>query len=120
MISENTCVNYERISDIILPSVAEAVFQSFGLDFCDSSLDEKLVLLEALAFTLRDGNSFRENLLAVASGGSPVGLPNIFSTAPLEVNEALKLMAALQAAIVEDYSVKCAKSQPQEAIDDVG
>ncbi len=117
MISENTCVNYERISDIILPSIAEAVFQSFGLNFCSANLDQKLVLLEALAFTLRDGGEFRQNLLTVASGGSPVGLPDISSTLPLGINEGLELMTVLHAAIIEDYSVKRAKLQPQEAIE---
>jgi hypothetical protein len=117
MITADGRVDHDRISDIAIPSVTEAVNQSFGVGFFDSSTDQKLLLIEVLAFTLRDGGSFRENLLAVASGGCPVVVPDISSTSALEVNEGLKLLALLHESIVEDYSVAKHRQQ-RETIDD--
>lgn len=112
MTTENTRIDYERIDDIILPSVTEAVTESFGVDFCAADLDQGLVLLEALAFTLRNGGSFRENLVTAASWGSClVALPEIPTTTALQVNEGLKLIGMLQATIVEGYSVLAASER---------
>jgi hypothetical protein len=120
MITPDTRIDYDRVSDVGLISVAEALNQAFGVGFFDANRDQKLVLIEALSFTLRDGGTFRENLLVVASGGCPVGLPpNFPATAPLETNEGLRLLAILHEAIVEDYSVALERiSRGYETIDD--
>jgi hypothetical protein len=117
MTTADTRIDYDRISDISLPSVTEAVNQSFGVGFFDANTYQKLLLVETLAFTLRQGGSFRENLLAVASGGCPVSLPDFSSTVALDNNEGLSLLALLHEAIVEDYSV-AKHRQLCETIDD--
>jgi hypothetical protein len=94
-----------RIAGILLPSVPEVLEQTFGSDFCEADLDQKLTLVETIVYTLREGGYFHENLMDVICSGEGVDVPDIPVTAPLQVNEGLKLMGALQAAIVEDYSV---------------
>ncbi len=60
MMAPDTRIDHDRISDIVLPSVNEAMDQSFGVGFFDASTDQKLLLVEALAFTLRDGGRFEK------------------------------------------------------------
>ncbi len=55
----------------------------------------------------------------MASGGSPVSLPDVSSTEPLGVNEGLKLLAILNEAIVEDYSVKYAINSTSERVETI-
>lgn len=117
MISADTRIDHDRSSDIPLSSVTEAVNHIFGVGLFGANLAQKWALVEAVAFTSRDGGAFRENLLAVASGGCPVALPHFPVTLPLEINEGLKLLALLHEAIVEDC---CAAKhrQQRETMDD--
>lgn len=122
MITEDTRIDYERIGEIDVPSVSSVLSTFFGSEFENANLDQKLALLEAVACTLREGGSFSGNLMAVVGCGPD--MPDAFrdvatqASAEIQINEGLKLMAVLQVAIAEGYSVKYAKFQPQETIDD--
>ncbi len=87
-------------------SVFSVLFRVFGSEFCDATLDQRLVLLEAVAYSLRQGGDFYENLRGVAGCG-PEMPPAILGLtgAKLPTNEGLKLMVAIHVAIVEGYSV---------------
>lgn len=106
MITEDTRIDidYERIDDVILPSVSAVLSDAFGADFSLASQEERLLLIEAVAFSLREGGEFCDNLRAVV-GHAPDMPHNIYTSAAVGTNEGLKLLAILQVAIVEDYSV---------------
>jgi hypothetical protein len=109
MITEDTRIDYERIGEIDEPSVSSVLLSLFGSEFCHAMQHERLVLMEAIAFSLRVGGAFSENLCAIRSG---VNLPQaIFTRAEVERNEGLKLLAVLQVAIVEGYSVALTTKQ---------
>ncbi len=103
MIAEETRIDYERISEIDEPSVSSVLLTLFGIEFSEASLDQKLALLEAVAYSLREGGSFRENLMVVVD--CDPDMPEVLTSATVQTNEGLKLMAVLQVAIVEGYSV---------------
>ncbi|MEG4915763.1 hypothetical protein [Microcoleus sp. B7-D4] len=96
MISEDTRIDHERITEDDVPSVSSALSALFGAEFCEANLDQKLALLEAVAYSLREGGSFFENLMGVIGCG--------LDTPGIQTNEGLRLMAVLQVAIVEGYS----------------
>ncbi len=104
MITKDTRIDYERAGDITSPSVSKALSDVYGSDFGRASQDERLVLLEAIAFSLRVGGAFCDNLRNVVS--DDLDMPcGIFTSTKVERNEGLKLLAILQVAIVEGYSV---------------
>lgn len=103
MITEETRIDYERVGEIEEPSVSSALSALFGTEFCEANLDQKLALLEAVAYSLREGGSFRENLMGVVGCGPE--MPEVLTYAAIQTNEGLKLLAVLQVAIVEGYSV---------------
>lgn len=104
MITEDTRIDYERVGDIIPPSVSTVLFEAFGSDFSRTDRNELLVLLEAIALNLRDEGAFCDSLRAVV--GHDIDMPfGIYTFAAVGKNEGLKLLAILQVAIVESYSV---------------
>lgn len=103
MITEETRTNYARIGDVGLPSVSKALIDVYGCDLREAQTEECLVLMEAIAFSLRIGGAFSDNLRAVIGDGPdmPCG---IYTPAGVGRNEGLKLLAMLQIAIVEGYA----------------
>lgn len=103
MITEDTYIDYERIADIIPPSVSSVLAEVYGSDLCQATVEECLVLVEATALSLREGGRFCDNLRAVVyqSMDMPCG---IYTSAEMSRNEGLKLLAILQVTIVEHYS----------------
>ena len=95
------------------PTVSEVLFNAFGSDFSEATQRQRLLLLEAVAFSLRSGRSWRANLDSIRYDSrydSP--LPeSIFIRAEITTNEGLKLMAILNVAIVEGYSVLAASER---------
>jgi len=84
------------------PSVSSVLTDVYGLEFERASQSDRLVLMEAIAFSLRVGDEFNENLSLM---GTPSHMPAaIYTSAKLERNEGLKLLAVLQVAIVEGYA----------------
>ncbi|MCC3410553.1 MULTISPECIES: hypothetical protein [unclassified Microcoleus] len=102
MITEDTRIDYERVGDITSPPVFKVLSDVYGSDFGDATQEERLVLVEAIAYSLRVGGAFRDNLRNVVNGDldMPCG---IFTSAGVGRNEGLKLLAILQVAIVECY-----------------
>lgn len=103
MITEETRTNYTRIGDVGLPSVSKALIDVYGCDLCKAETEECLVLMETIAFSLRVGGSFSDNLRAVLGDG-PDMPRGIYTPAGVGRNEGLKLLAVLQVAIVEGYA----------------
>lgn len=100
---EDTRIDFERVGDIISPSVSSALSEVYGPEFCRANTEECLLLVEAIALSLRVGGAFHDNLRAVEEDGNmPCGL---YTSAAVDRNEGLKLLAVLQVAIVEGYSV---------------
>jgi hypothetical protein len=107
MITEYTCIDLERIGEYDPPSVSSVLSESLD----EPTLEQKLVLMEAVTYTLRDGGRFCDNLRAVLIG-SIVEMPcGIYTNAGISVNEGLALMGKLHSAIVEDYSVLAANER---------
>jgi len=89
------------------PTVFEVLSWAFGSDFSEATQDQRLLLLEVVALSLRTGG-WREELHLVCSRvrGSQ-GLPDsCFLPVGLTTNEGLKLMAILNVAIAEGYSIQ--------------
>lgn len=110
MITEDTCIDYERVGDIVSPSVSEALSDIYGSDLGGATQEERLVLVEAIAMTLRVGGFFCDNLRA-AVGHDPDMPCAVYTSAGISRNEGLRLLAVLQVAIVEGYSVSAAKRE---------
>lgn len=108
MITQHSRIDYERIGDIATPLVRTVLLEVYGSDFCRASTEECLILMETVAFSLRVGGAFCDNLRAVVGDGPdmPCG---IYTPAGVARNEGLKLLAMLQAAIVENYSILAAQ-----------
>jgi hypothetical protein len=108
MITEDTRIDLDRISDYDSPSVSSVLSRSFGEGFAEATLNQRLALIETIAYTLRDGGGFRDNLRAVLTDG--IEMPcGIYTNAEIQANEGLALIGKLLSAIVEDYSVLAAK-----------
>jgi hypothetical protein len=104
---EDTRIDFDRISDYEPPSVSSVLSCYFGEDFAEATLEQKLALIEVIAYTLRDGGEFRRNLQAVLTDG--IEMPcGIVTHAEISVNEGISLMGKLYSAIVEGYSVLAA------------
>lgn len=91
---------------VIVPNSASKVLtDAYGLDFEKANQKERLLFLEAIAFCLRVDCEFNESLAMIF--GTYPNLPmSIYTPAKIGINEGLKLLAALQVAIVERYSVE--------------
>lgn len=102
-------IRIERIGeDYTPPSVHSVLAQVYGSEFERASQDERLLFVEAISFSLRVECEFNESLSLIF--GRPPSLPaSIYTSAKVEVNEGLKLLAVLQVAIVEGFSVAAAK-----------
>ncbi|WP_293135894.1 hypothetical protein [Microcoleus sp. bin38.metabat.b11b12b14.051] len=102
MTAQNVRINVdpERTGDVIIPSVYNALIRIYGLGFCDASVNECLVILEAVALSLRVCGAFSDNLRVVV--GDDMDMPcGIYISSELGQDEGLKLLAILQVAIVE-------------------
>jgi hypothetical protein len=85
-------------------SVSAVLRDAYGPGFERATQVERLVFLEAIAFGLRVDCEFNE-ALALTFGTYPNMPMSIYTPAKIERNEGLKLLAVLQVAIVEGYSV---------------
>ena len=91
------------------PSVSAVLRGVYGSEFDRASQKERLLLVEAIAFSLRVDCEFNESLSLIF--GKPPNMPTaIYTSAKVERNEGLKLLAVLQVAIVEGYSVAAIKN----------
>jgi hypothetical protein len=92
-------------------TVSKALFSTFGSDFSRATQDQRLLLVEAVAFNLRAWRGvWGDSLCLLQYRGSVLPLA-IFVPAHLERNEGLKLLADLNAVIVEGYSVLAASER---------
>lgn len=98
------------VVDEIDSSVSDVLSQTFGSDFGEATLDQKLVLVEAVARAVRRDIAFHVSLydLLADVGLTPycqafVMPDSVFTTAKVQVDEGIKLLAALQVAIVESF-----------------
>lgn len=86
------------------PSVSNVLREAYGAEFECATQTERLVFLEAIAFSLRVDCEFNESLALIF--GTPPNIPAaIYTPAKLGRNEAIKLLAVLHVAIVEGYAV---------------
>jgi len=105
---QNTLCDYIASSS----TVSEILAGVFGSDFSGATQDQRLLLLEAVALSLRTGG-WRHKLRLVCSRiPASKRLPEeCFSGAELSRNEGLKLLAILNVAIIEGYSVLAASER---------
>ena len=88
------------------PSVSEILSSVFGSDFSGATQEQQLLLLEAVAVSLRKGGAWQHNLNSVCSRAGMHRMPrDSFPCIEITRNEGLKLMAILNVAIVEGYAV---------------
>jgi hypothetical protein len=93
-------------------TVSEVLFNAFGSDFSGATQDTRLLLLEAIAFSLRTGCAWEDSLGSVYSRAKAPEMPALyFCSAEMTRNEGLKLLAILNVAIVEGYSVLVASER---------
>jgi hypothetical protein len=110
MTNEDIRIDLDRISDYDPPSVSSVLSRYFGEGFAEATLEQKLALMEVIAYTLRDGGGFRQNLRAVLTDG--IEMPcGIGTNAEIQANEGLLLMGKLHSAIIEDYAVLAANER---------
>ncbi|MEG4419406.1 hypothetical protein QUA70_12455 [Microcoleus sp. LAD1_D5] len=84
-------------------SVSTVLADVYGSEFERASQKERLLFMEAIAFSLRVDCDFNESLGLIF--GTYPNLPmSIYTPAKIERNEGLKLLAVLQVAIVEGYA----------------
>lgn len=103
MITEDARIDCERVADIIPPSVSRVLADAYGLEFERASQEERLLIVEAIALSMRLGHGFRKSL-AVMIDDSPALPLTIYTPATVGRNEGVRLLAVLQVAIVEHYS----------------
>lgn len=97
------------IAVIPSPSVSTVLSDAYGSAFERASQKERLLFVEAIAFSLRVECEFNESLSLIF--GSVPNLPaSIYTSAKVGRNEALRLLAVLQVAIIEGYSVAAFKA----------
>lgn len=97
------------IAVIATHSVSAALRDAYGSGFERATQAERLLFLEVIAFSLRvDDCEFNESLALIF--GTPPNMPaSLYAPAELGRNEALKLLAVLQVAIVEGYAAAFAE-----------
>ena len=94
------------------PTVSEVLSNAFGSDFSGATQEQRLLLLEAIAFSLRTGCDWQHSLGATYSRTGVPKMPALcFCLAEITRNEGLKLMVILNVAIVEGYSVVVANER---------
>jgi len=91
------------------PSVSETLSSIFGSDFSGATQKQRLLLLEAVAFSLRNGCSWSNNLHFVCARAKAPKMPEeCFAFLQITTNEGLKLLAILNVAIVEGFAISAA------------
>lgn len=94
------------------PTVSEVLTNAFRSDFSEATQPQRLLLIEAVAFSLRTGCSWQNTLRFVCSRARSPTMPALcFCLAEMTTNEGLELMAILNVAIVEGYSVVAASER---------
>jgi hypothetical protein len=97
--------NKRRKERMSKPTVSQILSELYGSDFSRATQEQRLLLVEDIARSLRTGEAWGFNLCAVGSGTS---LDLVIVPLYLGRNEGLKLLAILNVAIVEGYSVMVA------------
>lgn len=94
------------------PTVSEVLANAFGSDFSRATQEQRLLLVEAVALSLRTGG-WQHKLHLVCSRVRHSQRPPEDCFLPLEItrNEGLKLFAILNVAIVEGYAVVAANER---------
>jgi hypothetical protein len=94
-------------------TVSEILARVFGSDFSGATQEQRLLLLETVALSLRkSGSAWQHNLNSVCSRAGMHRMPrDCFPCIEIERNEGLKLLAILNVAIVEGYSVLAASER---------
>jgi hypothetical protein len=88
------------------PTVSQVLANAFGADFSRATQEQRLLLVEAIAFSLRTGCAWQNSLGSVYSRAKVPKMPAVcFCLAGMSRNEGLRLLAVLSEAIVEGYSV---------------
>ncbi len=100
-IHEHIRFDPERIGDIIESSVSDCLFQMFGSDLSGADVEQKLVLIEVVAYSLREGGSFRKNLIDTLSWSGRPEMPEVYTSLALQEDEGYKLFALLSKAILD-------------------
>ncbi|MEG4366835.1 MULTISPECIES: hypothetical protein [unclassified Microcoleus] len=94
------------------PTVSKVLFNAFGSDFSGATQEQRLLLLQTVALCLRTGGAWSNKLHFARQ---PVNAPSMpetcFVFVELGRNEGLKLLAILNVAIVEGYSVVAASER---------
>jgi len=94
------------------PTVSEALFNAFGSDFSTATQEQRLLLLEAVALTLRTGGGWSNTFHFVCSRARAPKMPkDCFPFLQISTNEGLKLLAVLHVAIVEGYALLAANER---------
>jgi hypothetical protein len=97
------------------PTVSEILACVFGSDFSGATQAQRLLLLEAVTLVLRTGGAWSNKLRFVCSRTKAPKIPeDCFPFVEITTNEGLKLLAILNVAIVEGYSVLFASEQSQQ------
>ena len=99
------------LCDYIAPTltVSEILARVFDPDFSKATHDQRLLLLEAVALSLRTGGAWSNMLHFVCSRTKAPKIPqDCFEFTQITTNEGLKLIAILNVAIVEGYAVLAA------------
>lgn len=88
-------------------TVSQVLTDVFGADFSRATQDQRLLLLEAVALVLRVGGVWAHKLSVVCFRAHDTSFPeNCFFYGELTTNEGLRLLAILNVAITEGYSVE--------------
>jgi hypothetical protein len=86
-------------------SLSQVLAGIFGSDFSGATQEQRLLLLEAVALTLRIGGAWSNNLRFLCSRARTPKMPQeSFPFVQISTNEGLKLLAILNVVIVEGYS----------------
>lgn len=97
----NSRIDHNRISDIIEDSVSDCLFELFGSDLRRADTDQRLVLLETVAYSLREGGSFRQNLIDTVRWSDRLDMPEVYTSLALQEEEGYKLLSILLKAILD-------------------
>jgi hypothetical protein len=93
-------------------TVFEILSSVFGSSFSGATQEQRLLLLEAVALTLRKGGAWSNMLHFVCSRTASGRPPDCcFVFVELSRNEGLKLLTTLNVAIIEGYSVLAASER---------
>jgi hypothetical protein len=91
------------------PTLPEILAGTFGSDFSRATQEQRLLLLETVALSLRKGGGWQNQLRFVCSRVGSQKMPKAcFPCIQMTTNEGLQLLATLNVAIVEGFSVAAA------------